>query len=157
MLVAIAAKLDAKQQKIEDLHDKLMGFKSMHEASMDAMAEIIGDYLGVNTLGEVRTTSTATCGTQTVEPSQSDGETSSPSWRDVLLRPCSVPVHATPRHATVGTPPVRQVPRRDAILTVKSCMGSIDSFYGNTDKKAGVADASQHYFQHVVRSRALEA
>ena len=102
MLAAIAAKLDAQQWKIEDLHDELMGFKSTDEASMDATAEIIGDYLGANSPGEVRPTSTATYGTQTVEPSQSDGETSSPSWRDVLLRPCSVPVHAGMH--TAGTP-----------------------------------------------------
>ena len=142
-LAEINSKLDAHASKLEHLSAEFGKHAENTEATFEAMAEVLGDIVADPESGEVRPS--VSTGTQTRSMSQfGNGHEvlRGSTYRDVVERSTSASsLHIAQARAN---PPVHlHAPRRDAVLSVKECMTSIDSFYGNSNKKAEVVDASQ--------------
>ena len=108
------------------------------------MAEVVSDFVTEPDAGEVRPSLSMV--TQTRSQSQDREVAHGTSYRDVVPPSLSASsLHASrARISPPISPPVHaNVPRQDAILSVKECMSAIESFYGNSNKKAEVVDASQ--------------
>ena len=139
-LVEVNGKLDEQAERLAKLREDFHQHAESTEAAFEAMAEVVSDFVAEPDAGEVCPSLSMV--TQTRSQSQDREVAHGTSYRDVVAH-CLSAASLHGSQACISPPVHIDAPRRDAILSMKECISAIESFYGNSSKKAEVVDASR--------------